>query len=101
MDHPADIKTVVYMLHACRLDEYKRARDFLNDLLEHGLINAAEAEPVREYAIQRLQTAFDITAPKPTEVVERRETVETVTASPDSVRASKAERTEIRTELAR
>ncbi|RSM35364.1 hypothetical protein DMB66_60570, partial [Actinoplanes sp. ATCC 53533] len=60
LDHPDDIKTVVDMLHAGQRDEYDRARQILQDLLSNHLINQADAEPMREYAISRLQSAFDI-----------------------------------------
>jgi hypothetical protein len=62
LEHPNDIKTVVDMLHAGQKDEYERARQILQDLLSNHLINQADAEPMREYAISRLQSAFDIGA---------------------------------------
>jgi hypothetical protein len=78
LDHPSDIKTVVDMLHAGRKDEYERARQILQDLLTNNLINQADAEPMREYAISRLQSAFDIGA-MPTKVTAVHEKTKTVT----------------------
>jgi hypothetical protein len=67
LENPNDIKTVVDMLHAGQKDEYERARQILQDLLTNNLINQADAEPMREYAISRLQSAFDIGS-QPTKV---------------------------------
>lgn len=78
LDHPGDIKTVVDMLQAGRKDEYERARQILQDLLTNNLINQADAEPMREYAISRLQSAFDIGA-APTKITAVREKTKTVT----------------------
>jgi hypothetical protein len=63
IEHPQDVQTVVKMLHEGRKDEYERARAVLQNLLENDLINAADAEPMREHAIDRLRSAFDIATP--------------------------------------
>ncbi|MEU8235354.1 hypothetical protein AB0C12_37685 [Actinoplanes sp. NPDC048967] len=78
LEHPNDIKTVVDMLHAGQKDEYERARQILQDLLTNNLINQADAEPMREYAISRLQSAFDIGA-MPTKITAVHEKTKTVT----------------------
>ena len=78
IEHPNDIKTVVDMLHAGRKEDYARAREILQDLLNNHLITAADAEPMREYVIGRLQSAFDITS-LPTKVIAEHEMKKTVT----------------------
>jgi hypothetical protein len=63
IEHPQDVQTVLKMLQEGRKDEYERARAVLKTLLDKDLINAADAEPMREHAIDRLRSAFDITPP--------------------------------------
>jgi hypothetical protein len=63
IEHPQDVQTVVSMLHQGRKDEYEQARTVIQNLIDKDLMNAADAEPMRELAIDRLRSAFDISAP--------------------------------------
>lgn len=63
IEHPQDVQTVVKMLQEGKKDEYERARAVIQNLLDKDLINAADAEPMREHAIDRLRSAFDVTPP--------------------------------------
>ncbi len=63
IEHPQDVQTVVKMLQEGRKDEYDGARAVIQNLLDKDLINAAEAEPMREHAINRLRSAFDVPSP--------------------------------------
>ncbi|GAA2591644.1 hypothetical protein GCM10010435_82950 [Winogradskya consettensis] len=54
-EHPEDVQTVVKMLQAGRKEEYERAQQLLQKLLDNNLINAADAEPIREHAMEGLR----------------------------------------------
>jgi hypothetical protein len=71
IEHPQDVQAVLRMLHEGRKDEYDRARDVVKNLIENNLMNAADAESMREHAIDRLRTAFDIATPTMTLTKER------------------------------
>jgi hypothetical protein len=63
IEHPHDVQTVVAMLHQGRNEEYEQARTVIQNLIDKDLMNAADAEPMRELAIDRLRSAFGIDAP--------------------------------------
>jgi hypothetical protein len=60
IEHPQDVQTVVAMLHQGRKEEYEQARTVIQNLIDKDLMNAADAEPMRELAIDRLRSAFGI-----------------------------------------
>jgi hypothetical protein len=71
IEHPQDAQTVIKMLHEGRMDEYDRARAVIQNLIDKDLMNAADAEPMREHAIDRLRSAFDMPARTATVTQER------------------------------
>jgi len=63
IEHPQDVQAVIRMLNEGCRDEYDRARAVVENLILNNMMNAADAESMREHAIHRLRTAFDIATP--------------------------------------
>lgn len=81
IEHPQDVQPVLKMLEEGQREVYERTRAVLQSLIDNNMMNAADAEPMREIVLEQLRSFFHL---RPQSMTLSRETSEEVTAKKTS-----------------